>query len=255
MNDKWISTFYHMTTLFARVGGKSRLAEKVVEHFIEGYENMVYVEPFVGGGSVFFKKNKCIGEVINDLDKTVYTIYKGFKKFKPEKIMDAVNGEYSKDDYERIMDSKPRDMFGKFVKEYILTRISFFGRRDSYSGSRNKISLKRDQYYDRLKDVIILNKSYEELLKNLDGPNAFFYLDPPYEGSDRSHYKHWEFDHELLRKRLDEIEGKFCLSLNDSKRIREIFKGYRIVKVHTKYTDPVNGGQVTDVSELLIMNY
>lgn len=35
---------------FPRVGGKSLLKKKIVdEYFPEDYENMIYVEPFVGG--------------------------------------------------------------------------------------------------------------------------------------------------------------------------------------------------------------
>lgn len=38
---------------------------------------MLYVEPFIGGGSLYFYKNKSIFEVINDLDNNIYNVYIG----------------------------------------------------------------------------------------------------------------------------------------------------------------------------------
>ena len=72
--------------IIARMGGKTLLKNRIVEEFPEGYEEMIYIEPFVGGGSVFISKEKSVKEIINDIDKDVITVYKGFKKYDPEKI-------------------------------------------------------------------------------------------------------------------------------------------------------------------------
>lgn len=58
----------------------------------------------------------------------------------------------------------------------------------------------------------------------------------------------------LLAEQLAGIEGKVMLSINDVPEIREIFGGFRLQEVQTKYSV----GQATrakDVPELLVMNY
>ena len=68
-------------TPIARRGGKSKLANKLINLFPEF---KTYVEPFLGAGNVFLRipedelNNKKI--VLNDLDKDIYTIFTGIKK-------------------------------------------------------------------------------------------------------------------------------------------------------------------------------
>ena len=48
-----------MTTPFARIGGKSKLAMQIINYFPDNYD--LYVEPFVGAGNIF--KNFNIYEI------------------------------------------------------------------------------------------------------------------------------------------------------------------------------------------------
>ena len=67
--------------LTARVGGKVLLKKKIVdEYFPSPGTYSTYVEPFVGGGSIYFYKNKDNHkEVINDIDQDIIDIFKVFK--------------------------------------------------------------------------------------------------------------------------------------------------------------------------------
>ena len=53
-------------------GGKSRVAKKIVDK-IPPHDK--YVEPMVGGGSVYFAKSPSNKEVISDLDKSLTNFY------------------------------------------------------------------------------------------------------------------------------------------------------------------------------------
>ena len=39
-----------------RIGGKTKLVEKILSVFPKDYEDMIYVEPFIGGGSILYNK-------------------------------------------------------------------------------------------------------------------------------------------------------------------------------------------------------
>ena len=61
-----------MWSIVGRVGGKSRLKKTIIDLLPE---HTTYVEPFVGGGAVFFGKEPSSREVVNDLDADIYHIY------------------------------------------------------------------------------------------------------------------------------------------------------------------------------------
>lgn len=54
-------------------GAKNRLANWIVDHIPE---HKVYCEPFFGSGAVFFNKEICYNEILNDLDDEVYNFFK-----------------------------------------------------------------------------------------------------------------------------------------------------------------------------------
>jgi DNA adenine methylase len=72
-------------------------------------------------------------------------------------------------------------------------------------------------------------------------PKAFLYLDPPYmlKGSQNSLYGvdgnlHDSFDHEKLHSLLTR-RGRWVMSYNDSKEIREMYKNYEIHEAEWAY--------------------
>jgi len=242
--------------IVARIGGKRKLKNIIINSFPKDYEKMIYVEPFVGGGSIFFHKNSSIKEIINDKDKDLITLFKGFKKYKGDKISAKINGSYNKDKFELIKNSDAKTPYDKFIKKLILNKVSFFGNNRNYNPSRNSVSTKyKNDYNERLKDVSILNKDYKDIIKKYDSPNTFFYLDPPYDNSTSKHYLHNKFDMNELFNLLKDIKGKFLLSFNESKQVEDLFKDFTIRHVKTKYTDPKLGNQTREKDELLISNY
>lgn len=70
-------------TILKYPGAKNRIADWIVS-FIP--EHKVYLEPFFGGGAVFFHKQKSRIETINDLDNNVYTFFKVLRD-KPEELI------------------------------------------------------------------------------------------------------------------------------------------------------------------------
>jgi len=225
---------------------------QVIDSFPKNYENMVYVEPFVGGGSVFFNKEPSEKEIINDSDSELISLYKLVKKY-PEELQEIINGHYTKKDFLQIKEFHPVSDIGKIIRKYILTLLSFMARERTFQGDDNKIrKVEKDfkSYSDRLSSVIILNKDYKKVIHDYDSPNTFFYLDPPYEDTNKTLSDYSDIDFDELFRILSSIKGKFLMSVNNSKRIRDLFKGFYIKKATTIYRL-----KHRKVVELLISNY
>ncbi len=240
-----------MRSPFPRVGGKKLLKKRIVKLFPKDYS--IYCEPFCGASSVFFEKPKSGLEILNDKDKVVYNILKLFKTYDGQEISKAINGTYSRKEFEAIMQSKPRTFENKALKSLLISKISFRANMTNYSQGKSKISTHySDEYMERLKNVTLLNQSYEKVIKKYDSPSTFFYIDPPYENSEGD-YTHDFVDPQELCKLLSSIKGMFLLSYNDSDNIREIFKSFNIRSIKTMYSSM--HGTNTNVKELLISNY
>ena len=241
--------------LTARVGGKVLLKKKIVDNYFPKPDSYnTYVEPFVGGGSIYLYKNKDNHrEVISDIDPDIYTMFKGFQKYDAKTLRDDINGDYTKDDFNKIKNSKPSGEYEKFLKVFLLYRLSYFGRGKTFGKPR--INSNFEGYKERLSDTTILNRDYKDVIKQFDSKNTFFYLDPPVKESTTA-YSYPAINIDDLAKTVKKIKGKFLLSLADTKVKKELFKGFKIITIPTKYVgEKTKGGQTKKVNEYLIMNY
>jgi DNA adenine methylase len=105
-----------------------------------------------------------------------------------------------------------------------------------------------------LKNVPILNQSFETVIKKYDDKTTFFYLDPPYENPKQSDYKDYVTPEQVYDV-LKNIKGRFLLSYNDSSNIRNIFKEFNIKGITTVYAGYTKGQKRRTVNELIITNY
>ena len=108
----------------------------------------------------------------------------------------------------------------------------------------------------RLRDTVIENKDFEELIKQYDRENAFIYCDPPYYLTE-GHYA-VEFrreDHFRLRDTLKGCQGKFLVSYNDCEFIRELYQDFRIESVSRLNNLAQRYDSGCEYAEVLISNY
>jgi DNA adenine methylase len=241
-----------------RMGGKTRLKKIIVNnYFPKDYINMVYVEPFLGGGSIYFYKEKGNEkEIINDLDKNVYIVMKGLKNYDWDKYKNLVNITMSKEIFSKIKDSNPKNDFGIFIKNLLLFKTSFFSKQKSISLDKEgkKLNMNFDGFKERLSNTTILNKNYKDVIIKYDSVNTFFYLDPPYSMSDEEHYTHSSFDLNELYELLKNIKGKFLLSYDYNKNAINLFKSFTIKIINTTYASTQHI-EKRNKKELLIYNY
>ena len=156
--------------------------------------------------------------------------------------------------YKEIVNSKPTGAYGKFIRLFLKYKLSFYGQGKSYGNKEYLNSNYESKYNDRLKHTTILNTDYKNLIKKYDSSNTLFYLDPPYEKSDKL-YTHDSVPISDVYNFIKNIKGKFVLSYNDSKEAKDLFKAYKIKRVKTRYGLGAEGGQQNERTELIITNF
>lgn len=243
---------------FGSPGGKKFLA-RIIAAFIP--EHKIYIESFIGGGAVLFVKEPSEREIINDLDHEIAFAYRFIKKISGEqfKALNEKNWKISKVKFDRLKKIKPSNDVERFYRFIYLTMGSYGYLREDFRGAEREIKIcdRLERLKDRLSNVDILNKNYEEL-RDFDSPGSFYYLDPPYpkdtgEGTRISQLG--EINMDRLYKFCRELRGKFILSLNDSIKNRRLFEKFEIKKVRTSH-QLVEGGPFKHVrTELLISNF
>lgn len=182
-------------------GGKHYLAPKIVALMPP---HTHYVEPYFGGGAVLLAKDPDgVSEVVNDLNGDLINFWRVLQdeeKFRAfRRVLDAV--PFAEEEYEladaRINDPAiVHDPVRWACAFFVLCRQSLAGRMKDFAPlSRTRVRGRMNEQasawlgaveglpavHDRLKRVVILGpKDALEVMRQQDGPQTLFYLDPPY---------------------------------------------------------------------------
>jgi DNA adenine methylase len=213
--------------LIGRPGGKSRIAKKIVELMPE---HEVYVEPMVGGGSVFFNKPPAKKEVVGDADKDLMELWKAAKE--GAKCQVTVR---SQEEFRRLLERGPKDHCDIAAK----IRCSFGSMGNGPSREADypcKVNWPTPKHVERLRNTIIEVGDFEETMKKYDSPKTLHYLDPPYYGTNNDGYPEGlrEMDPARVKRVADEVKGHVIISYNDHPHVRKLFcsdKGYKCITV------------------------
>ena len=119
-----------------------------------------------------------------------------------------------------------------------------------YNDINIKLFNKAKEKYKKNNFIYCFNQDYKDIIKYFDGDNTFFFLDPPY-----YRREHYYSDHTFLKKEnhielseiLKTIKGRFLLSYQDRKLMRDLYKDFNIYK----YT----GNDMFHKPEIAITNY
>ena len=165
--------------------------------------------------------------------------------------------------FKEMLEYRPLTDIQKATKFFFLLQRSYSGKREQFGyvkKSQSSAITSQENIINRvystalrLNKVIVENLDFEEIFRRYDTQEAFFYLDPPYSkgyGYDVTSTKN--FDHKRLKSCLDNLEGRWLLSYDDSDAIRELYKDYKIIEVSRNNTFSKKGSQY---KELLIKNY
>ena len=252
--------------IIARIGGKSKLAERLIAKFPD---HKTYVEPFVGGGSIFFTKEPSELEVINDKDIDVMNIYRDIRNVD---TFSNTNFQPKRAKFDRLKNqTKFKNEKERLYRNLYLSLTSFRGDRANYIGEnletdkrfanvgvKFKDQSQLDKFKNRINDnnVKIHSQDYLSLIKKYDSPDTFFYLDPPYSRAQKSgDYKEVGVKIEDICKSLIGLKGKFMMSYDAELDVKKICPKFNIYKIKTKYESTSKDKGAYDVDEVIITNF
>jgi len=222
-----------MKSAFSYYGGKSKMARHVIP-LLNEIPHTVYCEPFCGGASVLFAKEKRsvsnnhdYREIINDTNDWVITFYRVAKLQKDDllRLIDATL--YSQSDYSKakgiLKASVEHDDLTIAWAFYVQMQMSFvnklfagwgssvIGRNEAATWNNKKRSL--EAALDRLADVHISSEDAIRCLGRWDSPHTLYYVDPPYVGTNQGHYGGYTADDwQNLCDALDNYNSSYVLS-------------------------------------------
>ena len=280
------------------VGGKSQLIdqlEAMLPADFDRWENVTYIEPFVGGGAMLFYMLQTYpnihSAVINDINEDLTTCYKVVKD-SPQLLVESLN-EIQKEYYALRSEDSRKQYFLLMRSEFNTktldpirnTTLFFFLNRTCFNGLYrvNKSGLfnvpfgryetpmicdPNTIYADSelLQRVEILTGDYQQTLGKAEG-NTLFYFDPPYRPlnntSSFNDYAKEAFNDAAqvrLKEFCDAIEHagyKFMLSNSDTKDMffDDLYLRYQIERVWASRSINANPAKRGKLTELVIRNY
>jgi site-specific DNA-adenine methylase len=245
-------------TIWGSPAGKKRLAKRLVK-LIPPHKT--YVEPFAGSAAVFFEKPPADTEVLNDADPEIAAAFKALTTLSDRELaaLKKKNWTGRKQTFEALKKAKPSgkvDMLHRFI---YLSHFAYGAMRGkSYNAAKEGIdahTIKRiEKHRDRLRGVKVRSGHYVDTMKEFDGKDTFFFLDPPYPGHNVQVGED-RFDETEFRKVLEGIKGKFLVTYGTRGKLDT--SGFEVRKIRTRRTMASMrgvGGPKT-LPQLLVSNY
>jgi DNA adenine methylase len=239
---------------FGSYGGKRYLAHRIASYIPF---HKTYVEPFAGGAAVLYAKDPSPNEVLNDKDSEIAFMHKFIRDHSIEDRNALAKREWRilKDTHERLKAMTPETDRDRFYKDYYLTRSSYGKQRGkgfNHANAGVQIDFEKniERAQARLKNVVISNKDYQQVLKEYDGENTFFYIDPPYPGT--FNLFDLGFKEDSFLKALKSLKANWIVSYPYHRK--EALKDYNLYTVKRRNQMSGAGGNKEWVKELMASN-
>lgn len=235
-------------------GGKTQLLKEL--HELAPTEYNKYIEPFIGGGAMFFSMG-ADNAVISDSNEELIITYSQIRDDVDNVIRFLKRFKHSEEFYYEIRNKNPRrlSLSHRAARLIYLNKTCFNGlyrvnKKGDFNvpygkGTGNFLNedvLRNASEY--LKTTEIILGDYLDVLKNNAEPNDFIFLDPPYypvgKHSDFKRYTKEFFYHEdqvRLKEEFDRLVDLGCsvlLTNSDHEVIMDLYSDYEIKVFDTK---------------------
>jgi len=251
-------------------GGKSREIARFCRHYPKTFDR--YIEPFVGGGSVFFDLN-FEKNVIADVHEELINFYQQIKEGNALEIYRTVcKWDIDEAFYYFVRDEMDvKTKIEEASRFFYLRKTAFRGMlRYNKSGkfnipwgrykTVNYELIKDSRYTELLKRTDVKLASFEKIFNEYNDENNFVFLDPPYDSVFKN-YGYCQFGKEHQERLADlfkSTKNKCLMIIGDSELIRRLYSGYIVDSYFKKYMFKIHSGRISGDSgnqHLIIKNY
>ena len=249
-----------MNSFMGWIGGKKLLREAIVQRFPVKFGR--YIEVCGGAGWVLFSRNKHAAlEVYNDANGDLVNLFRCIKYHCNElqrELSYMLNSRELFEGFKAQCYIKGMTDIQRAARFFMLIKTSYGSDIRSFGCVKKDIGIMikyLDSIQERLLQVVIENKSYQDIIKVYDKPDALFYIDPPYYGTEKYYSEAFTVeDHIQLCNMLNEVKGKFVLSYNDCEYIRKLYSKFFIEQISRNH-NLAGRYKTSKYNELIIKNY
>lgn len=229
-------------------GGKTQLLSELHKYVPSNFNK--YIEPFIGGGAMFFSLNPN-ESIIADSNEELIITYRQVKDAVEEIIEHLRTFEHNEEFYYNLRSLDPNELVNSYraARLIYLNKTCFNGLyRVNKKGQFNvpygkgKGSFLNEEVLrnasEFLADTTIVNNDYLAVLNEFAAEGDFIFLDPPYypvgKYSDFKRYTKEFFYHEdqvRLKEEFDRLVNIGCkvvLTNSDHEVILDLYSDYRI---------------------------
>ena len=261
-------------------GGKGRLLSQLRPLLPQGVEHMRHVEPFVGGGALFFSRRPRRA-LLSDINPALVATYAAIRDDVAGVIatLRQLAKRHSKARYYEVREqynerrqgaSKRAAMFIYLNKTCFngLHRVNRKGEFNVPAGSYKNPRICNEEGLrvasEALAGALLRCASFDALLESAK-PGDFVYFDPPYEPvSQTASFTSYapdgfsQDDQRRLRDLFAALDRRGCklmLSNSDVPLIRELYQGFSLDTVAAPRAINCNGKGRGKVTEIVVRNY
>ncbi len=260
-------------------GGKRQIINRMDRFFPEEFDT--YIEPFLGGGAIFFYllPSKAI---LIDINPELINTYQVIQEDVVKLSESLKKHENEKEYYYKLRNiDRNLEEFNKWSKIEKASRTIYLNRC-CYNGlyrvnSKGQYNVPFGKYknpnfcdeknlwavHEALKNVKIIQGGFERVLEFAE-KGDFIYFDPPYhplsETSNFTSYTKFDFGKESqirlfeVFKELDKKGCKLLLSNSYNEFIIKLYKDYKIVTINAKRAINSDASKRGKIKEVLVMN-
>ena len=284
--------------IYKWTGGKRKeikIFSKYYPSFVKEDLDYTFVEPFFGGGAVYWSLNSS-NNIINDIDKELINFLNVIKDHSDEiismssKVSLKISEISKKEKNKEITISEAKEERGSIYYEWrnkdrknglselteidrafrflLVNQLAFNGmRRFNSKGEFNvpygnyktfNPSIKKE-HLNKLKNTEIYCGSYKDIMLKNDKKNTFIYIDPPYtrEFKEYSHDNIFGKDQqiELFETFKSMKNASIMIIINKDDFTTDLYKDFIKEEYDIKYSTNIKNRYDNSVKHLIITNY
>jgi DNA adenine methylase len=274
-------------------GGKSREIPKFLSYIPDDYDR--YIEPFLGGGAVFFylEPKKA---VLNDVNARLITFYKQLRNEYPtmRKQLDVLQSKYEKNQtaFKKLKLENPHDIvpnanedlyykmrekYNTSDSTYLEGVVYFFINKTAYSGMiRHNNNGEYNVPFGRYPNfnTQLLTKQHSILLENAElynldyakifgmaTKNDFVFLDPPYDcifndyGNIDMMNGFDEEQHKRLAEDFKKLKCRTLMIIGKTPLTEKLYNDYIVDEYYKNYAVNIKNRFNNDKMHIIVKNY